>query len=151
MSTRQPRHTRPRHNRARDRDGRPAEVAAGITAPAEGEDDLSGPGGTPGHALTGPDAAGWPVHAQERRDFYHRIRAFPPEVNAWRQRMLRHILANPLRFPLAVPADPEQTRGRLDDGIVYLREVARILALLHGTPDLGNKPDPTDELVYILL
>ena len=29
--------------------------------------------------------------------------------------------------------------------------MARILAVLYGSPDLGNKPDPTDELVYILL
>jgi DNA (cytosine-5)-methyltransferase 1 len=32
-----------------------------------------------------------------------------------------------------------------------LREVARILAVIHGTPDLGNKPNPVDELVYIIL
>ena len=29
--------------------------------------------------------------------------------------------------------------------------MARILAVLYGSPDLGNKPDPTDELVYIIL
>ena len=29
--------------------------------------------------------------------------------------------------------------------------MARILAVLYGTPDLGNKQDPTDELVYIIL
>jgi site-specific DNA-cytosine methylase/endonuclease III len=39
----------------------------------------------------------------------------------------------------------------LDEGISYLREVARILAILYGSPNLGNKADPTDELVYILL
>lgn len=39
----------------------------------------------------------------------------------------------------------------MDEGISYLREVARILAVLYGTPDLGNKPDPADELVYIIL
>src|SRR5262249_23219976 len=33
----------------------------------------------------------------------------------------------------------------------FLREVARILAVLYGSPNLGNKQDPTDELVYILL
>jgi hypothetical protein len=28
------------------------------------------------------DRSGWPPHPSERRDFYHRIRAFPPEVTA---------------------------------------------------------------------
>ena len=42
-------------------------------------------------------------------------------------------------------------QARLDEGISYLREVARILAVLYGSPDLGNKQDPVDELVYIIL
>ena len=46
---------------------------------------------------------------------------------------------------------PGEFQERLDSGISHLREVARILAVLYGTPDLGNKPDPTDELVYIIL
>jgi DNA (cytosine-5)-methyltransferase 1 len=41
--------------------------------------------------------------------------------------------------------------ARLDDGIVFLREVAHILALVHSTPNLGNKHDSVDELVYIIL
>ena len=49
------------------------------------------------------------------------------------------------------PVSAEQLQERLDSGISHLREVARILAVLYGTPDLGNKADPTDELVYILL
>jgi DNA (cytosine-5)-methyltransferase 1 len=39
----------------------------------------------------------------------------------------------------------------VDDGISYVREIARIAALVHGTPRLGNKEDPVDELVYIIL
>jgi DNA (cytosine-5)-methyltransferase 1 len=39
----------------------------------------------------------------------------------------------------------------VDDGISFIREIARILAVLHGSPDLGNKLDPIDELVYIIL
>jgi DNA (cytosine-5)-methyltransferase 1 len=42
-------------------------------------------------------------------------------------------------------------RSRLDAGISYLREVARILAAVHGSPRLGNKENPVDELVYIIL
>jgi hypothetical protein len=56
---------------------------------------------------------------------------------------------SPSAFP--VPVAAEEVQKKLDDGISHLREVARILAVLHGTPDLGNKQEPTDELVYIIL
>jgi hypothetical protein len=101
--------------------------------------------------FSGRDRTGWPPHPSERRDFYHRIRVFPPEMAGWRKRMLREVAADPGRFPLAAGATPDEIQARFDDGISYLREVARILAVLYGTPDLGNKPDPTDELVYIIL
>ena len=45
----------------------------------------------------------------------------------------------------------EEIRDELDGVIARLREIARILAVLHGTPELGNKTDPVDELVYIIL
>jgi hypothetical protein len=102
-------------------------------------------------ALAARDRTGWPPHPSERRDFYHRIRVFPPEIAGWRKRMLREVAADPSRFPRAAGATPEDIQARFDDGISYLREVARILAVLYGTPDLGKKPDPTDELVYIIL
>lgn len=98
-----------------------------------------------------PDLAGWTAHPSERRDFYHRIRAFPPEVAAWRRRLLERIAAEADRFPLAVGLEGESLSAALDSGISYLREVARILAVLYRNPTLGNKADPTDELVYILL
>jgi DNA (cytosine-5)-methyltransferase 1 len=101
--------------------------------------------------LVKQDRSGWPAHPSERRDFYHRIRAFPPEVAAWRRRVLSHIAENPQRFALPGSVTAEEIQARLDDGITYLREVARILATLYGTPNLGNKPDPSDELVYIIL
>jgi DNA (cytosine-5)-methyltransferase 1 len=39
----------------------------------------------------------------------------------------------------------------VDTGITFLRDIARILAVLYRSPDLGNKPEPTDELVYIIV
>ena len=42
-------------------------------------------------------------------------------------------------------------RETIDGAIEMLREIARTLAVLHGSPDLGNKSDPVDELVYIIL
>jgi DNA (cytosine-5)-methyltransferase 1 len=96
------------------------------------------------------DPSGWRAHPSERRDFNHRIRFFPPEVAAWRRELLRHVEEHPERFPHAV-RDREQLTAQVDEGISYLREVARILAAMYGSPNLGNKADPTDELVYILL
>jgi endonuclease III len=100
--------------------------------------------------LVQPDKSGWTPHPSERRDFYHRIRVFPPDVAAWRQRFPAHIKDRPDLFR-DVPDNREQRLERVDAGISYLREVARILAVLYGSPDLGNKQDPTDELVYIIL
>jgi DNA (cytosine-5)-methyltransferase 1 len=102
-------------------------------------------------APVAPDLSGWTPHPSERRDFWNRIRAFPPEVAGWRKRLLRELTATPGRLKLASGIAPEQLQERLDSGISHLREVARILAVLYGSPDLGNKPDPTDELIYILL
>ena len=98
-----------------------------------------------------PDRSGWTPHASERRDFLNRIRTFPPSVAAWRRRMLARIRSGDPLIPLPGGVASEDVSDRLDAGISYLREVARILAVLYGTPDLGNKPDPTDELVYIIL
>ena len=96
------------------------------------------------------DHSGWPPHPSERRDLYHRIRCFPNEVVSWRKRLMRHIEENPDIFPAAARAG-DQVSALIDEGISFLREIARIVAVLHGTPNLGNKSDPTDELVYIIL
>ena len=98
-----------------------------------------------------PDRTGWPPAPSERRDFLNRVRKFPPVVSSWRRRLLARIISGQAEFPTTRDIDEEQAGERLDEGISYIREIARILALLYGTPDLGNKPDPTDELVYIIL
>jgi DNA (cytosine-5)-methyltransferase 1 len=92
--------------------------------------------------LIPPDLSGWPPHPSERRDFCNRIRAFPPEVAAWRKRLLKNVCGDPDRFPLVNSSSPSEIQSRLDEGVTFLREVARILASLYGTPNLGNKPDP---------
>ena len=97
-----------------------------------------------------PDRSGWTPHPSERRDFWHRIRVFPPEVVRWRKRLIKDLAESPGRFTLATGAGPD-LQDKLDTGISHLREIARILAILYGTPDLGNKADPVDELVYIIL
>src|SRR5262249_3360024 len=63
---------------------------------------------------------------------------------------VRHVEEQASRFPRASKGR-EELLAQVDEGISYLREVARILAVLYHSPELGNKEDPTDELVYILL
>src|SRR3954468_20980636 len=88
--------------------------------PAQGvEEDL-----TP----VAPDVSGWTPHPSERRDFWNRIRAFPPEVVGWRKRLLRELAEKPGRFLLTSGATPEKLQERLPSGISHLREVARILS-----------------------
>ncbi len=97
------------------------------------------------------DTSGWPPDNAERRDFYHRTRTFPASVRLWRAAIVKRVLAEPERYPLAAGETSQQARSRVDEGISFIREVARILSLLYGTPRLGNKEDPVDELVYIIL
>jgi len=94
----------------------------------------------------------WPPDPRERADFYHRVRAFPEDVSKWRKNLVARVMRDRDHFP-GVPrnASQEEVRARVDDGISYLREIARITALLHGSPRLGNKDNPVDELVYIIL
>jgi DNA (cytosine-5)-methyltransferase 1 len=101
---------------------------------------------------TPADLSGWPVEGRERCDFYHRVREFPPDVAEWRKRTVLRVMQDHELFPAVEPGEAlDAVRAKLDDGISHLREVARILAVIHGTPRLGNKSDPVDELVYIIL
>jgi DNA (cytosine-5)-methyltransferase 1 len=101
-------------------------------------------------AVTAPRS--WPPDPRERCDFYHRSRALPKDVIHWRNALVAGISKKRDAWPhLPQNATSEQIRELLDDGISYLREIARIVELLHGTPRLGNKEDPVDELVYIIL
>jgi DNA (cytosine-5)-methyltransferase 1 len=102
--------------------------------------------------------SGWPFEGREKRDLYHRPREFPPEVQKWRARMVQRAIEEEHLFPRShrrAEEDPrnaiEHVRALVDDGISYLREIARLMAILHGTPDLGNKKDPVDEMIYIIL
>ncbi len=99
-----------------------------------------------------PDGTSWPAHPSERCDLYHRVRFYPPDVQQWRGLLVDRVREERSLFP-AVSRDEavEQIRERVDAGITHIRELARILALIHGTPRLGNKQDPVDELVYIIL
>lgn len=96
--------------------------------------------------------SGWPPNSSETRDFHHRPRFFPAEVKDWREHMVKRVRGERETFQVVKPSlKVTEVRSLIDDGISHLREVARILAVVHGNPRLGNKQDPIDELVYIIL
>jgi DNA (cytosine-5)-methyltransferase 1 len=79
------------------------------------------------------DACGWPVAANERSDFLHRIRFFPSEVASWRKVTVDYVRERGRLFTAAV-GTPEHVRDRLDRTISRLREIARIATVLYGPP-----------------
>ena len=101
-------------------------------------DDLAHP--EPATGLIRKGDLPWPPDPRERSDFYHRTRAFPDDVRVWRKRFVGRVMREHGVFPL-VPrnARPEEVRALVDDGIAYLREIARILALLYGTPRSASR------------
>lgn len=97
------------------------------------------------------DGAPWPPDPRERSDFYHRTRVFPYDVSGWRKGLIGRVMREHDLFP-RVPcnARKEEVRALVDDGITFLREIARIVALVHGTPRPTSREDPVDDLVYII-
>jgi endonuclease III len=57
----------------------------------------------------------------------------------------------PEAFPRAADMDALTLRGSIENEKLRLHQIAALLHAEYGTPDLGNKPDPVDELVYIIL
>jgi DNA (cytosine-5)-methyltransferase 1 len=67
------------------------------------------------------------------------------EHEAWRARLLSELEDGP-------PRGQRDDRTRLIDELgVQLLSIALAVADAYGTPNLGNKSDPVDELVYIIL
>lgn len=95
----------------------------------------SGSGQRPGNSqdlVTRVHARGWVRDASERRDFWHRIRVFPPEVVEWRKQLIRLVMENREVFQSVRPsAAYEEIRSLVDDGISYLREVTTILTTVY--------------------
>lgn len=135
---------------------RPDVSAGGLPAAGDREATLAVERDTSDRAAT----SGWPFAGRERRDLYHRPREFPSDVQRWRARMVQLAMEDGDTFPRSHAlagstreraATVELVRALVDDGISFVREIARMMAILYGTPDLGNKKDPVDELVYIIL
>lgn len=95
---------------------------------------------------------GWRWESSELGDFLHHPRKFPPDISRWRQHLVASLQAGThAHLHVSPGATKQEIRDHLDDLTSYLREVTRILAVIYRTPDLGNKTDPVDELVYIIL
>jgi endonuclease III len=95
---------------------------------------------------------GWPWSAFEVTHFLGIPRQLSEDLKLWREQLISRIRDGKM------PCDPDligserKTIGeRVDEYIGMLREISRILAFLHGSPDLGNKSDAVDELIYIIL
>jgi len=95
---------------------------------------------------------GWPWPASEVTHFLGTPKHLSGELKLWKKQLISRIHDGELPCdPDLIGSDPKHIRERVDEFIGLLREIARILALLHGSPDLENKSDPVDELVYIIL
>jgi DNA (cytosine-5)-methyltransferase 1 len=91
----------------------------------------------------GSESSEWHIDLSERCDFYHRTRAFPEDVAEWRKRTVARALKQRggLFRGVSEGETNEGVRAKLDDGISYLREVARIAALLYD-PVTGTEKSP---------
>ena len=89
---------------------------------------------------------GWPLEPKERRDFYHRVRAWPPEVAAWRKQFVSEIIKRRDLYP-SVPKDADEVsvRAMVDEGVARIRELARILQLVTKTTLPQRVPAPDRE------
>lgn len=95
---------------------------------------------------------GWPWPAAEVTHFLGTPKHLSGDLKRWREQFVSSIHDGDLKCAGdLIGSDLKRIREKVDEYMGFLREISRILALLHGSPDLGNKPDPVDELVYIIL
>jgi len=87
---------------------------------------------------------GWPLDPRERGDFCHPPRAFPRHVVTWRRQLVEQILKGRRGFTIK-STSIEDVRSRLDLGIAHLRDVAKILAMVHDTPGVRSNEDAVGE------
>src|SRR4051794_33230624 len=69
----------------------------------------------------------------------------------WQAEVGRYLLDHPSYFPRAAGMSSRRVAGIVTLEIARIDRIAAALDDEYGSPDLGNKPDPVDELVYIAL
>jgi DNA (cytosine-5)-methyltransferase 1 len=99
-----------------------------------------------GHPLESGRVVRAPLTAYSELDSIHR-----QEHRRWRQRLLRQLM-NAALVPSDEPiGDTTRPKTRVDRLSSELLTLTAALAERYRTPDLGNKTDPVEELVYIIL
>lgn len=79
---------------------------------------------------------------------------FTPAHNAWRRRMLSFLRAHREQFPLIsdeVASEDVSLRALVDREAANQSAFTRFLQAIYPERDLGNAPDPLDELIYIMI
>lgn len=100
---------------------------------------------------------GWPWHPRELGGFFARPQSLSATHRTWRDQLVERLAdGSPDSIKTSSNdegpgSDKNFLKAAVDETVERLREMARILGVLHGSPDLGNKSDPVDELIYILL
>ena len=83
---------------------------------------------------------------------HQKAKRFTLEESRWRRRTLKRIATNPGDYGLEADAIARDgVRDGLDEDVTTLKIVTRVLELVYGSPRHGNKEDPIDELIYIIL
>jgi hypothetical protein len=70
---------------------------------------------------------------------------------AWREATIELIETRDEFFPTTSRLPLTRIGALVDMLAVDLHRLTTMLSMAHGDPDLGNKEDPVDELVYIIL
>ena len=95
---------------------------------------------------------GWDWDVRELAHVAARPLSLSPLHQEWRKQIVSDAISGELRcLSHLYGQDPVRVRAQLDQTVIRVREIARILAEIYRSPDLGNKPDPVDELIYIVL
>ncbi|NKE71337.1 DNA (cytosine-5-)-methyltransferase [Nitrospiraceae bacterium HYJII51-Mn-bac16s-1-B09] len=100
-----------------------------------------------------PKGQGVPIRkpVQDTPIFSER-KCFSAEHKAWRRRMLRWIRERTDLFPDAVKEKKNANlREHLDESVINIWLVARILSIAQGDPDLGRNSEAIDGFIYVLL
>jgi DNA (cytosine-5)-methyltransferase 1 len=89
------------------------------------------------------------------REVYAHLDQLPVQLHsehlAWREATIGLIKTRADLFPTTARLPLPRIGALVDKLAGDLHRLAAVLSIAHGNPDLGNKEDPVDELVYIIL
>jgi DNA (cytosine-5)-methyltransferase 1 len=98
--------------------------------------------------------AAWLCDSRERCDFFHRLRDIG-EDSRWRSELIDKVMGDRRLFgPQPSRNKLQHVKSAVDQDITQLREIGRILSLIHGAPNAANngsalRLDPHAERVLV--